>query len=319
MKHKAKHYFIGFLKYSFFWCCLFFLYKHILNFEVDLKFIKNEVFNKQIYVLFFVFSLVLLLSALNWSCEFIKWKKLISSFTTSSLKEAMQVSLIGHCISTITPAKSGDFLAKFYWYKNWKEILPLNLIHQYTQLFTTLLFGLGFLFLHPHFKELIEQISFFSHTTWLLLTVVCLILILSFMLKYKNVIKIMKIRFLRNNFSLIFEAQSLSIFKYLSFSFQYLLLLYFFSNEFQLITVYGGITVVYLLSSILPVNQLVDIGVKTSWGIFILTGLGIDPGTIFFTTFLMWVLNFAIPALIGGWLILRLQIEITETSSYLHD
>ncbi|MCH8534213.1 MAG: hypothetical protein LAT51_04010 [Flavobacteriaceae bacterium] len=201
-------------------------------------------------------------------------------------------------------------MAKIYFHKNTKAIIPLNLFHQYSQLLATLLVGALFLFFFPEFKWIFNKIPFPEKTYPFLLGLGLVSLTVFIMLKKKLIAPVY--HWLNKNIKTALEVQVYAFLKYFSFSIQYLILLVFFEVEASNLVLLAAISITYLLASLIPANLIVDIGIKTTWGIVLFGYLGVEASVIVFISFSMWVLNFAIPALLGGLFILKSKPKLNQ-------
>ena len=87
--------------------------------------------------------------------------------------------------------------------------------------------------------------------------------------------------------------------RYLIFSLQYVLLLVFFDVEVPLLWLAGGVAVIYLMHTSIPLPPVVDLIARNELGILLWTGLGVNELSIVAAGLAIWVLNLALPALFG--------------------
>jgi len=314
MNHKAKHYLVVFFKYALFWACLYVIYIYLLEFDINFSFLMLFLASKSFTELILILTLLITLSYSNWFFEALKWSKLVNTIQPTSLKLSLRISLIGHALSIITPAKVGDFMAKVYAHNNTKYIIFLNFFHQYAQLLVTLIVGGFFILYFAELKWFFTQIQLPNYLLYLIFSFGFISLIVAYWLKRKLFFSISN--WLKNNFKIAFEVQIYSFFKYFSFSLQYLFLLLLFDVGINFFILYGTISIVYLLSSLIPTNFIADVGVKTTWGLILFGHFGIDAGIVVFVSFGMWVLNFAIPGILGSLLILKSKLKLSTSVNH---
>lgn len=241
------------------------------------------------------FPLLVFSSLLNWGFEILKWKLLVQTETRIDFKEATQQCLIAHTASVVTPNKIGEYGAKAYFFKNTKpkKILFLNFIGNSYQMLVTTLFGsLGILYSASLW-------SLFSiDTKWfgLLAVIFVVLLLVTYKMGWLRKGKAQFKNIARNTHIAIF---SISLLRYLLFSSQFLLLLALLGNTADVAHTYPLIWILYLCSSIIPSFALVEFTVKGSLAVFIFSSLQISTASIVATTFLMWFLNYALPAVLG--------------------
>ena len=233
-----------------------------------------------------------ILSFLNWFGEIKKWQILIQK---SQFKNASKETLIAHGLSIFTPQKLGEFGGKcmFYSKKESLKIISLTGLGQMAQLFTTIAFGvLGLILLST--KLDLESIL---NLQWLWIFV--------FFLSFFFISPIRKVG--RKIFADIpaiedhikFKVLAWSVFRYLIFSHQFVFLIWNLGIEINYFDAFWGMSLVYLVSSIIPIFAITDTLVKGSVCLTIFTILGYNSPEILFVIFLMWIFNTVIPASIG--------------------
>ncbi len=282
--------------------------------------IKNQQdFISRIYLLkeivieqYKLFCVVFLLSVLNWFFEILKWKTLVKSVSTISIKEAFVQSLSAHTSALITPNRIGEYGIKvLYFTKNLrKKILLLNFINHFLQMSVTVLFGfIGLLYLFNMYNISFPVFRFRK------IAFIFSLLLLVVLGGKKSIPK--KIRGFYWNKILLFIKQMdtfiliksflLSCFRYFIFSTQFYLLLVMFEGDLDYFQIVPLLYSVYLLASIIPSFPVFDWAIKGSVSIYILNFAGINDVSIILATLIMWLLNFALPALIGSYYVLVLQ------------
>ena len=70
------------------------------------------------------------------------------------------------------------------------------------------------------------------------------------------------------------------------------------------------ISSMYLISSIIPTILILDVVVKGSVALFLFGIVGVNAHTILCIVTLMWILNFAIPSIIGSAYLLKYNYNI---------
>jgi hypothetical protein len=248
------------------------------------------------------------LSVLNWFFEIFKWKSLTSQIEILSLQIAAFQTLIAHSVAVFTPNRIGDFGVKilFFEAKHHKRILGLNLLNNLAQMMATIVFGiLGFL--------LLNQATFHSYTalnTNLLLWFVVGTLLLFFVLKPFLVRSFHKFKtHLQLGKKKPLKVFVLSIIRYALFSHQYFILGWALGWNVDYFTAMPIIFVLYFLASFLPSIFILDSAIKAGIGIYIFSTVGVPSLLIVAISSIMWLLNFALPAIIGSALLLQLKLN----------
>jgi len=255
------------------------------------------------------------MALLNWFFEILKWRLLVSNLQKISLKVAAQQSLAAHCVSIITPNKIGEFGAKASFFPSYKRkrILLLTLTGNMAQLFATLLFGIiGILLLNPTVKNSIQDL--FSKTQqWIIISVVLTVLLFviafykkEWFIKGLSLEKVAQY-ILSLPVQLKLGALGYSLLRYLLFSFLFYGIYSFLGGTTALWSTLAIIYTTYLLSSIIPVFNVVDVIIKGSVAVWLFQFLGSNEWIVLATAFIMWMLNIALPAIIGGLILLKIK------------
>ena len=96
--------------------------------------------------------------------------------------------------------------------------------------------------------------------------------------------------------------------RYLAFSFQYYLLLIAFGYQGSLLLALAMILAVFLIKSVIPSITLTELGIRESVAMVIMGGFAVSSFTAFSSTFLLYVINIILPALVGLFFLNRLKI-----------
>lgn len=234
--------------------------------------------------------LIIILSIGNWSFEILKWKIVIETFGRITFKKAAYQTLVAYTYGLITPFNSGNYFKKvlFYPKKRRKRIIFLNLSKGIYQMLTTLIFGSWGIYI------LIEKIDTraFNQKTFLVITsLIGLIVCFVFRKKIVHYIKNIPVK---THIQLFLY----SVIKFICFSFLLIVLLY--QPNLNPIELYAGISAVYLLSSLLPILNILDFAIKGSIALFVLSPLGYSEVNILISYFILWICNHAAPAVTGS-------------------
>jgi len=244
-------------------------------------------------------------SIVNWYLEILKWKSLVNTSANISFSTSLNQSLAAHTTAIITPNKIGEYGAKAAFYKRplRKKIIGLTFIGNSYQMAVTTVFGAIGILRYKH--------ELFHQNTVIIVFISALLagLVLYSLHKTKNIFSVFQKLTLRTHRTVFL----LSFLRYLCFSFQYLFLLYVLGVQHPFLELLPLIWLLYFISSCIPSFALLDFAVKGSVALVLFSHLQI-PNTILLTTaFLMWLFNFAIPAIIGGF-----YISTFQTAKQLH-
>lgn len=266
-------------------------------------------FNENIIVNSYFIVLIFLCTLLNWSLEIIKWKTLISSFKSISFFEAGKQSLSSLTASLLTPNRIGEYGAKAIYYNKPSryKVMFLNFLGNSSQMLTTILFGLFGLGVLR--SKIIIPIHINILTILFLGFLFCVILLyivkkywLKYALKLKYYFILIPIKI--HTRTLLYAAL-----RYLIFSHQFYFLLLFFGVSLNYFTAMPIIYVMYFVASIIPGFVIFDWIIKGSVAVAIFQIFGVDDIVILSITSLMWLLNFALPAIFGSYFVLVFKHE----------
>lgn len=250
-----------------------------------------------------VFMLIslLLCTIMNWMLEIFKWQTLVRSVKFISFSKAAKQSLASLTASLITPNRIGEYGAKAIYFKRKErpKILLLNFQSNAYQMLITILFGLPALWV------------LYDYLTWSELPlgkITGIILVVVFLASFTIYFKkhwIKRVGNILNDFLKIprnihRKAFLFSFTRYVVFSHQFYLFLLFFGVELDYTIAYPAICAMYFISSIIPGFVLFDWLVKGSVAVTIFSYFGVNEIIILSITAMMWMLNFALPALWGS-------------------
>ncbi len=247
---------------------------------------------------------ILFLSLANWTLEILKWKNLSGYIRPISFFEATKQSLAALTTSLLTPNRIGEYGAKAMFYPNAdrKKVMALNFLGNFYQMLVTAIFGLFSLF------YLRDQFFVFLKYVLLLLFLSGLFLMLKnfyketavyrFYLKFLIFTRKIPLKLHHTNFAI-------SVSRYLIFSHQFYFLMVLFGININYPLAMALIATMYFLSSVIPGFVALDFLIKGSVAITLFGFFGISENLILTITTLMWLMNFALPALFGSYYVMR--------------
>lgn len=303
---------------------VYFIYDQVF-YRKDLKSIIEyfpELSSSGQFYFYLIFAIVLF--PVNQLLEAVKWKYLIGKLEKISLWTATKAILTGISVSMFMPNRIGDYLGRVFVLKtaNRLQAVLATIIGSMAQLLTTLIYGcLAVLFFFPWYRSLDDQLNLWVYWGLVLMIVIVLFIAVFAYLNFasfSDIIKRVSGRFYERikKYSEVFALYSvnnlllvllISAIRYVVFSFQFYLLLKAFQvpvNYYSAIVLIG---LIYLLMTIIPTIALTELGVRGSVSLFIFT-LYFNPIGLWSTqtgvgvvsaTSLLWLINLAIPALLG--------------------
>jgi hypothetical protein len=248
-----------------------------------------------------------LLMFLNWGIEALKWKILIASLEEISFKTAMQSVFAGVTVSIFMPNRIGEFAGRIFFLEKADKIEATlkNFVGSLSQLFMTLVIGIiavsGMARL-PGGGAYLQGIPDKSMGI-LIIAVVLTGLAILLMNRYRE-------RFparIRSYFKAIFDIRRkellvvflLSFLRYCVFLFQYYLVLQAFGIIIGLYTASVLIAVTFLATSVIPSFALTEVVTRGAVASSLFAAVAADPATIITASLVVWIINLAIPAIIG--------------------
>lgn len=253
-------------------------------------------------------GILLLLTIFNWIAEIFKWKVLASKIYNLSFNAAAIHCLAAHVSALSTPAKIGDYGTKAMYFKpkQRKKVLFLSFLGNWYQMLATTFFGMigiGVVILNllPSFRW-----------HYVLGVIACVF----FWFLFPKILNQIRWSFKGFSWQRIQEftatlpsstkqeAIGLALLKYLIFAHQFYFLLLLFDIELGYGLSMSLISSMYLLSSLLPVMQLLDVVVRGGVAVLVFGLATTDESAILIITLIMWLLNVALPMIPGSYFVL---------------
>ncbi len=306
-----------------------FIYRQLANPQNFLSF--TDSINSRLFHIDFILLCLLsvILMPINWGVEAYKWQLLIHYSERISFKQAFMSILSGITMSLFTPNRVGEFLGRLFTLKHTHPLKGafLTITGSISQLITTLLMGmLSLCFFIPSYYDL----NGFTNFILYLLILVAVILTGTFMvmmyLRVSNVARLTtyfvkpgwdKVRgylrvMRRLKRSLLLKVLLLSMLRYLIFSSQFYFLLLAFGLSIPWFHAFILISMTYFAMTAIPTIALVDLGIRGSVSMYFLglyfTGQPGSTVSILAASTSVWIINLAIPSIIGLLFINRIKL-----------
>jgi uncharacterized membrane protein YbhN (UPF0104 family) len=274
----------------------------------------------------------MLLVLVNWGVETGKWQYLIRKIENVRFFRAFEAVLAGVAISSFTPNRIGEFLGRVFILEkaNRVEGVLITILGSISQFLVTFILGAtGIAIYVIFFKDLItEELGISGQLfTWFYLALALIAMILfTFLLMLflkVSVVKDFVSRLLGKRWQRIkkyfrvfnlYRARELakvigySLLRYLVYTLQFYLMLRIFGVELPLIQGLIMISIILFAITIIPTIAIAELGIRGSVALFIigtylnshgLSDLNLDMGIIAASSGI-WLINLAIPALIGA-------------------
>jgi MFS family permease len=285
--------------------------------------LKNRFPSSQ-YLLF----LAILLMPVNIILEALKWKEAVNKIELHSTNSAILSVLSGITAGIITPARIGEYVGRLVYISpknNWKAVwanfvcsLALNLM--------IIIGGIaGLLILFSFHLGLDDQMIYSLLIIAFLFSVLLLTVYFNLHWISKLAVRFKRIKLINKlssslsvmydfDIKTLFRLLLLSGLRYLIFVLQYYLLLSFWGLENNPLLVLAGISSVFLIQSVIPLPPILGILARGEIALLIIGSFCDNKLLIISAAFSLWIINLAIPALLG--LFNMLRINIAKTLGY---
>ncbi len=264
----------------------------------------------------FVLIGVILLMPVNWLLEAAKWRLLARPQSTITISEALQGVMSGLSLGFVTPHGVGDYAGRILSLSgdDRSQLIGSIWIGRAMQMLVTCLFGVVGVWMFLQMSSM----PYLSINPWWWVAILGTTLIAITL--YRSTIKVFGER-IHYYFSIIdkYEREDylqlffLSLGRYIVFSIQFLLILNIFEIPLGVLTLFGGVSWMFLMKSIIPsFNFLSDLGVRELSALTFFDHYQVSQPAILTSSLLLWVINILIPVLIGLYFVFKLKITARQ-------
>lgn len=243
---------------------------------------------------------------LNWTTEAIKWKYALYNVVPVSMAMAFKSIFKGISYGIITPNRLGEFAGRVTVlpYESRKKAVGKHVFLSFSQSLVTVFWGISAIFMSSFLQvqTFVERIYvLISNNIIALLTVIVAIAVAIYTLWTSKLVRVRILPWIKRcsppltEFSIYLIISQL---RYLAFVAQYIILLALFDMEISS-AIFWQLCIMLFLVSYIPSTFLTQLGIRGSIALFCLSPCGINPAVILLITCILWVLNAAIPALLG--------------------
>lgn len=270
---------------------------------------------------FFYFLVAILLVFVNWGLEAVKWQRL-TAFHPVTFWKGFESILKGLATGFLTPNRIGDFGGRILEFKKehrWKGFNS-RLISSCGQFMVSLGFGSIALGLVGGFYPDLLPVEL-PYTPIGALAVL-LIIAFFFLGKYRGMMREKGLRFpfMRKHQEkwrpffecsrpLLYSTLLFSVLRYLVFSAQFFFLLMLFGVGSPSVQIYLLIALVYLFTCMVPGLFLGELGVREGFAVLFFSAAGYSGSAVLSASLLLWLINLALPALIGSFFIAGKKLD----------
>ena len=315
---------IGFLlKIGIVAFALFFLYEQ-LTAKSSIEQFNNADVLKQIKGHYSILIVIVLMMFLNWFLEALKWQFLIKKIEEISFSRSVRAVFSGITVSAFTPNRVGEYGGRVFCLEKADRIQAvfITIIGSMAQLITTIFFGsIGILLLPSLMPEFTQILSLMEYSYPILVFVFLLLnSLLIFIYLNTSVLSLLlsRIKFLNKyeKYNSVFSFYSVeelakvllfSVARYAVFTTQFFILLHVFGVIINYTDALVLIMTMLFVISVIPTIAITEIGVRGSVALFLFGLISSNTVGILSATFVMWIINLLLPALIGTAFIFTLK------------
>ena len=274
--------------------------------------------------------LVLVLMPLNWTLEALKWKLLLNHQTQISLWTLFKGVLGGITVAMFTPNRMGEHGGRILFVEskdNWPAFVS-GIVGSFSQMLVLISFGiLGLVYFATHFLQwewyllygfLGMSVSFILMLYYFYFRVDHFFLIAKQLPGVQYLKPYAKYLHLLKSFptSTLLMAIGLSTLRYLTYTFQYYLMLRFFGLSVPFFPALAGIASIFLFQTSVPLPPVIGLVARGELAIFIWNNFAANEISILGASFALFVINLSIPALLG--LLYIIKINLLKSLGYEH-
>ncbi|MCB9192527.1 MAG: flippase-like domain-containing protein [Flavobacteriales bacterium] len=266
-------------------------------------------------------TLLIGLMMMNWTLEAYKWRLLVNYIEHISLWKSLKAIFSGITIAIFTPNRVGEYGGRIFHLQKADRIdaALLTIVGSYAQLVVTLVTGiLATIFFLPEYVGIGPITPMQYNLIGVLMVGLCVMLVVLFLNTrlLTTIINWLPIPDKYRHYANVFEHHSsatlwkifvASAGRYLVFTFQFFLLLKLFEVNISYANAMMMISMTYFVMTAVPTIAITELGVRGSIAVYFLGMLSTKVNSIFLASSMLWLINLAIPALIGVVFIFQLR------------
>jgi len=290
---------------------IYFQFKNKVISLNDLSLLREKMCSvKAVLLLLLTFLLMLL----NWSLESFKWKYLLNKVEDVNFLQAVKGVLSGLAIGFITPNRVGEFAGKIAYLKseNRANGAVMSFVGSSAQLLVTIQAGLIAIAVSKY-GSVVDV--FVTPITLVMLVVISLVWFkLNLFLKWISKFAWLK-KWNKHAYKLAEVSEKkmttvyvISLVRYMVFPLQYFILFKMLDTSIDFSECLSMTATSYFLLAIVPTYAIAEIGARGSMNLLAFSELN-APFAVLSVTFLIWMINLIIPALIGSYQIARFKLQ----------
>lgn len=266
--------------------------------------------------------LTIALMPANWAFETIKWRQFTQIFSTMSFWQSFRAVLAGVTVSLFTPNRIGEYGGRILLAEQrhgWRIILA-TLLGSFSQMIILFSAGLvGFLWFSYNHLELKTYLLFITG-------IVGFLFILSLTVAFFRIQAMISLihwlvrnriwQSIRRQIIVLrmctdrqkWQAIGWAAVRYVTYSVQYWLLLEFLGIHLPVLAAFGAIATIFLIQTGVPLPPVGAFLARAEIALFIWGHFGANEISILVATFGLFIINLALPALLGAIFIVKIKV-----------
>ncbi|UXX78896.1 lysylphosphatidylglycerol synthase domain-containing protein [Reichenbachiella carrageenanivorans] len=241
----------------------------------------------------------LFLLPFNVVLEAWKWQSILKPIEYKPLQDCVKVILSGKSLNVISPLGIGDAFARYFGIATARrnQIYAALLMDRFSQLLPTLVFGAGSVFyLLAH--------GFVVPVNSILLTVSVAGVLFSCLglwgWWYRADLREYAQLIMRLDTRQILKIMTLAVARYAVFSIQFLLIFWSLGADLSFTVLCLGVAWIFLIKTLVPnISVLGDLVKRQLSAVLFFSFFTLDVGLVIVASFLVWLVNIVLPALVG--------------------
>lgn len=269
-----------------------------------------------------LFCIIILLIPFNWFLEGLKWRVFLSEDIKPSYLVMLKIILAGVSCAILTPNRMGDFIGRGLVSPSAmrEEAVLATFMGNFCQFFILLLFGIpALVFLFPLLANHSAQLTQFPIGVVIFWLIFCFVFLFVYPLVFQFFARLSK----RWQWTTSWEEKFISLSKityisflkglfyaglrYLVFSIQYYLVFNLWGVYLPLFPMYVGLAGLYLFQTIIPLPPIYSLIVRGETSVIVWGIWGVAPITAMTASYMLFMFNLFIPAVIGFFILLPLR------------
>ncbi|MCX6245018.1 MAG: lysylphosphatidylglycerol synthase domain-containing protein [Bacteroidetes bacterium] len=277
-------------------------------------------------------AVVIILMLANWGLEAQKWRYMIGKIESISFFKSFQAVFTGSSVSFFTPNRTGEYFGRVFFLDRASHVqgILITILGSMSQLLITIITGtLSMLIFIPQFisgNSIFSGYIYFGFV-FLIIAIDALLLFLLLNAQFLAVLreKLFRARLkkFRRHLAIFSDFRGrdmayvilLSFLRYMIFTGQFVILLKLFSVPIPVFDAVIITSLVFFVLSIVPTVTLTELGIRDSASVYFFglyfTQAGMMNDSIMIgvvsAATLLWVINLAVPAVIGTVFVFRLK------------